>query len=561
MQRDAFLTLTTRISFTLCVVSFGLLFWNAHLFPSLGTDSLIYHLTIPAFWAQQGFFSTIDLPFHDSAAEHSPALAEWIYFFLLQWNKGDSLVWVVQPFFYLLMIRFFFLSARLLNNHRNSALLMATLLLYFPPFLTNAQYANNDLVMTCGCAWFLYGILYSRMRPHSGTLHAITGLCLMASTKYVAIIYLLAGLPLLFCVANRLRLSSCSRGSLILGGFLLSIVMAPPLFFYLKNILLWNNPIYPAEIEVGTWSIGQFLYNPTALISHNWSADNLSRMLLHAPEMEFGMHGSLGCLLWVGWVGTLISWMLAKHRKSWIPYYVAAGFPFLSIILFFWKTPFWSEHRLLFPVYYGLCLGLALTIGNVSRKQTVIPRSGVSWILLLVVLIVFISTLNTRMNRSFLAGQLIDESPDAIRNARYASSYPGLAGAWNLIQEQTAENPGVIAYSGSAVIFPLFGNELQNSVRYIPISENDFPQQIHLSRGDDLYEKLATTRRNSFDRDYWIGQLKKQRVTHLILVNDPQRGGVAAEHQMIQTAPKHFRLLYEQKDVRVYRVLTTSFGS
>ena len=561
MQRDAFLTLTTRISFTLCVVSFGLLFWNAHLFPSLGTDSLIYHLTIPAFWAQQGFFSTIDLPFHDSAAEHSPALAEWIYFFLLQWNKGDSLVWVVQPFFYLLMIRFFYLSARLLNNHRNSALLMATLLLYFPPFLTNAQYANNDLVMTCGCAWFLYGILYSRMRPHSGTLHAITGLCLMASTKYVAIIYLLAGLPLLFCVVNRLRLSSCSRGSLILGGFLLSIVMAPPLFFYLKNILLWNNPIYPAEIEVGTWSIGQFLYNPTALISHNWSADNLSRMLLHAPEMEFGMHGSLGCLLWMGWVGALISWILARHRKSWIPYYVAAGFPFLSIILFFWKTPFWSEHRLLFPVYYGLCLGLALTIGNVFRKQTVIPRSGVSWILLLVLLIVFISTLNTRMNRSFLAGQLIDESPDAIRNARYASTYPGLAGAWNLIQEQTAENPSVIAYSGSAVIFPLFGNELQNSVHYIPISENDFPQQIHLSRGDDLYEKLATTRRNSFDRDYWIGQLKKQRVTHLILVNDLQRGGVAAEHQMIQTAPKHFRLLYEQKDVRVYRVLTTSFGS
>ena len=561
MQRDAFLTLTTRISFTLCVASFGLLFWNAHLFPSLGTDSLIYHLTIPAFWDQQGFLSTIDLPFHDSAAEHSPALAEWIYFFLLQWNRGDSLVWVVQPFFYLLMIRFFYLSARLLNNHRNSALLITALFLYFPPFLTNAQYANNDLVMTCGCAWFLYGILYSRIRPHAGTLHAITGLCLMVSTKYVAIIYLLAGLPLLFCVSNRLHLSTCSRNSLVLAGLFLSIIIAPPLFFYLKNTLLWNNPIYPAEIGIGTWSIGQFLYNPAVLINHSWSVENLSHMLLHAPEMEFGMHGSVGCLLWLGWVGTLISWILARHRKSWISYYVTAIFPLLSIILFFWKTPFWSEHRLLFPVYYGLCLGVALTIGNISRKQTFIGRSGVSWILLLVILIVFISTLHVRMNRSFLAGQLINESPEAIRNARYPSSYPGLADAWNLIQEQTADNPGVIAYSGSALIFPLFGNELQNSVHYIPISENDFPHQIHLIRGDNLYEKLATTRRNSFDKDYWIGQLKIQRVTHLILVDDPKRGGVAAEHQMIQSVPEHFHLLYEQKNVRVYQVLANSFGS
>ena len=212
-------------------------------------------------------------------------------------------------------------------------------------------------------------------------------------------------------------------------------------------------------------------------------------------------------------------------------------------------------------MYYGLCLGVALTIGNVSRKQTFIARSGVSWILLLVILIVFISTFHVRMNRSFLAGQLINESPEAIRNARYASSYPGLADAWNLIQEQTADNPGVIAYSGSAVIFPLFGNALQNSVHYIPISENDFPQQIHLTRGDNLYEKLATTRRKSFDKDYWIGQLKIQRVTHLILVDDPKRGGVAAEHQMIRSAPEHFHLLYEQKNVRVYQVLATSFGS
>jgi len=62
------------------VANFLFNLWNIRAIPSLSTDGLIYHLTIPAFWRQEGFLHTVDLPFHDGAAEHSPLFSETLIY-------------------------------------------------------------------------------------------------------------------------------------------------------------------------------------------------------------------------------------------------------------------------------------------------------------------------------------------------------------------------------------------------------------------------------------------------------------------------------------------------
>src|SRR6185503_2168450 len=71
---------------SLCVALGTYLFnlWINWPMPSQSTDSLIYHLTIPAYWTQRGFLQTVDLPFHDGAAEHSPLFTEVLVYGLMK---------------------------------------------------------------------------------------------------------------------------------------------------------------------------------------------------------------------------------------------------------------------------------------------------------------------------------------------------------------------------------------------------------------------------------------------------------------------------------------------
>ena len=107
-------TTLPRAALLLALIIPGYLLWSMRHLPALGTDSLIYHLTIPATWLQEGFLSPVDLPFHDSAAEHSPLLSQVLNYLLMALTGDDGLAWLVQPAALLLTAWLFFTSARLM---------------------------------------------------------------------------------------------------------------------------------------------------------------------------------------------------------------------------------------------------------------------------------------------------------------------------------------------------------------------------------------------------------------------------------------------------------------
>ena len=581
----------------LALVVFAHLLWGTSQIPSLGTDSLIYHLTIPAYWLQRGLLSQVELPFHDSAAEHSPMLTQMISYLLMRLTGDEGLCWLIQPVFLLVTFRLFYLSARLLGLRRRPALLGTCLFILFPPFLQSAQMVNNELALVCGCALLLYGLLRSRRRRGVPVLLAAAGIGLMLATKVVGLIYAAVGILLLVPAAwVRFRRAAVGqRRRLALEAVAAAAVLLAGSAFYLRNWALHGNPLYPAEVRVWGATLFAGLYDASKLIDHGWSLSALGKMLLHdGSGTWFALKLPFSGLLWVGFLTSLIL-VLARFRRraSWRVLAVTAAFPLLSVLLYFAVTPFWRQHRLLFPVYYALWLSaasgltrveslgrrrLGLAVGLLLAGAFVVQLhlmgfwgEGRSWLLAaavgLVACIRWPRRLLRRLCLPAAAAALVLATTSAawyprFRAARqadrgrlYAAYYGPQGGAWDLAGRLSRPGePVTVAYAGSPLIFPLFGPRLDNRVVYVPVSSEDRPRPVALKRGDSIYQRLAQARRVRRDERFWLDRLRRERVQLVCLVDDAGRGGAGPELAMIRRHPEMFQPLFQAQGVYLYRV-------
>ena len=140
------------------------------------------------------------------------------------------------------------------------------------------------------------------------------------------------------------------------------------------------------------------------------------------------------------------------------------------------------------------------------------------------------------------------------RNSTYAQMYGSQGEAWNRLAELIAGKPATIAYSGNALIFPLFGSQLANRIVYLPIHANDKPGPIQLNGKETIYLQLARQRRAEHDEQHWLEQLRENNVNYLLLVNDPKFAGVEAERNFAAHNPQLLQLIFEQERVWIYAV-------
>jgi hypothetical protein len=647
---------------------FGRMLWDILLLPALGTDSLIYHLAIPAIWLKQGLLSAVDLPFHDGAAEHSPMLSQIINYLLMRLTGDDGLTWLVQGAFLAAAWWAFFASARLMGLGRGAAALLTALLVLFPPFAASAQVVNNELVLTCGLALFALGLLMMRVRPGAGLLFGAGGMAVMLASKHVGIIYAAAALPLAIpeiwrlcqgqrpwtpleqhhdipaagraqpgcrdvvqngcrgpapadvqprasgpgpaseqrpdvqpgcrdVVQNGCRGAAPARGGrrrLLPWAALSAALVLAGGAFYFRNWLAHGNPLFPARVSLLGRTIFPGLYDQSVLVSHGWSPAVLWRMLADGGGL-FGPPLVFGVLLWLGAAALPILSLLRYGRRAPWPR-LAAGtvFPVIASLLFFALVPFWGEHRLLFPVYYALWLGAAGTLALVARMKGgaggLAVKLGLAAALLAVLwslglwlagwfwlCLAAAAALAFAFRRWRRAGKYWPVLPvaaclaalllgpvwyPAYRAAReekrdkLCPRYYGAQGrAWQLVNRLSASPGGLtVAYSGSPLVFPLFGARLQNRVVYVPLSPEDRPSPVALQPGDSLYLRLARARREKFDESYWLAGLRDRRVDLLLLVDDPKTGGVVSEAGAVLARPEVFKLEFAQENVRVFRV-------
>lgn len=587
------------ICLVVALVAYLFNLWVSRLVPSLSADSLIYHLTIPAEWTQRGFLHPLDIPFHDGAAEHSPLFTETILYGLMKLTGSDDLAWLVQPAFFLLMVAFFHRSLSLLGLAPATARFLTAFVLLFSPFFHSSLIVNSEMVMTCGVAAFCYGMLLAATRREAGCYVAATGIALTTASKTVGVIY---G-PLAMLVLAAWFVAQVRGGKDAVqpfrwrrAGAICLVILLCGLAFHFRNLVRHGNPIYPAELSIAGIPLLPGRYNAAVFINHGWSPAAFSKMLLYDTESH-AMNRQFGIVLWLAMLVPPIMLILRRLKTvDLLPAVLLVIYPLASIVIYFAVVPFWSEHRLLFPVYYLLWLSLGWSICLLTREtgevagQLVSAALGVACVVYALFFLFFDEAPFWLLGCGGAMGivlanypRLLDlagRKPWAIpavvvvlfaigspwwypqlkaqrvlaSQSAYARMYGPQGEAWSRLIGLTADRPATIAYSGNALIFPLFGPQLANRVVYLPIHPHDQPAPIQLGRKESIYLQLARQRRTERDEKYWLEQLQKQRVDYLLLVNDPKFGGVEAERTFASHNPDLLHLVYEQDGVWIYAV-------
>jgi len=586
--------LLARVAVVLAVAVLTRWLWSNRLLPALGTDSLIYHLPLPAAWCQRGFLAAVDLPFHDAAAEHAPMLSETICYGLMRLTGDDGLTWLIQPVFFLATLRLFHLSARLLGAGRDLGLILTALLAGFRPFLASVQVVNNELILTAGAAAMLYGLLRARLGGGRAILWVAGGAALMLATKTIGIVYAAVGLGLALPAAWRRWRGSPIRRRIV-GPIVAAAILAAGASFYVRNWALHGNPVFPAEVRLFGATVFPGLYDAGVLIDHGWSAAALGAMLVH-DTATFAMPLTAGVLLWCGWGVSAARSVAWRRRGGWPAPAAGCLFPLVAALLFFAVTPFWREHRLLFPVYYGLWVasaggvawlsrlvgrrvGLAikaLGLAAVLAPLALLIAVGEVWLLVAGALAATVAAFRLRRPiparvrwaavavATAVAIAWAAAGYDGYRAARremrglgYERFYGPEGRAWNAIDRLGGDAAGglTVAYAGTPVIYPLYGADLANRVVYVPVSPADAPTRIDLECGQSLYRRLAEARRAGFDEVYWLAGLRRRDVDLLYLVDRADTGGAAPELAAAARHEEIFERLLAEGEVTVFRLL------
>ncbi|MCA8920492.1 MAG: hypothetical protein KDD82_01715 [Planctomycetes bacterium] len=578
---------------------FAWLVFEGRFLPSLGTDTLIYHLPSPATWLHEGFLAPLDFPFHDNGVEQSPMLSQSVFYLLMKLTGDAGLVWLVQPAFFVALVALYYRTARLLGASQALSFVLSAGVALFPPYLSNAGLANNDLILTTGCALTLYGLLLTRPRRARGLVVGASGVALMLLTKanglLVTAVVFPAFAPALWAELRgadgrwRWRTPALACGIGVLGAA-----------FFWKNLFVYGNPVWPGTVKVAGVTVFDGLLDYSLL--DGWSGADLRRLLLRGDGVH-ELPGRLGAVLWLGSVASAVLLVARRQRRgAWSRAACCVWVPGALALLLVAAVP--PEPRYVFPVWYALWLSLANASAQgvrLRRRELSAIGPALCLVLLLgahptvsrlaptfdfwVVTAVFAvpSALLTpllwaRYRRLAAAGGLalvgllallgptwygtFREQREALRAEAYTQYYPDHGAAWVALDQLSAERPLCVAYAGTPLVFPLFGPRLRNRVVYAPLSADDHPQPVDLAdRPDDVPQwlwphlQVAVVRRRRVDDAYWLAKLAELEVDVLFLADDPFRGGIAQELGAIGRNPGRFELLGAAGGTSVYRVL------
>jgi hypothetical protein len=563
--------------------------WDFRLLPPGGTDGLVYHLTLPAHWLREGYLAPVDLPFHDGACEHSPALMETIFYLLIRLVGDDRSVWLVQPVFFVATCRLYYLSVRSCGLTADVGRFATAAVVLFPAFGASIVLANADLVITFGAALFCYGTLSQRLRPAGGVLTAAAGIAVLLASKYIGVVYVAAAVPVL--VAS-VVLRGRPSGGWRFGTYASAAgIAAAGGVFHLRNWVTLGNPLFPAEVDLGGYRLFPGLYRSSDLIDHAWSREAVSGLLVHSYS-PFGVLWPLSLVLWVGPFAILAARLMRKlRRRDADAVLVGLVFPALSVPLYLIVNPFWREHRLLFPAYYALLfctgfgVGLLRRYGVTARARGVIAAAlfagyfGVQLTTFFPVhllpagcvgavagAVLGLLTFWKRPGRrarvataaaaaaavSVVLAMPADGRRCRLRGAYFAALYGPQGAAWELVDSLTVVRGVTVAYTGTALTYPLFGCELQNRVVYVPVGRGDRPVPVQLRPGDQLSRRLDEARRGSPDRSYWLEGLRRKGVELLLIVEQAEEA--TPELEFVARSPGAFRRLLSRDHVSLFRV-------
>ncbi len=217
--------------------------------PPVSWDAMTYHLYFPARWLQEGRLFHVPTVFSDNAAAFAPQNGALFFAWQMALSRRDALIDVAQLFVLGILALALYLLCRRLAIGRQPAALAALTLAWLPPIRLWTWSANVDVFMIAFWLASLYWQLRYWRRPAGATL-AAAGLAggLAAGTKALGLpLVTMTLLPLVWVLVRRARFRHFGLLAVttVIGGG----------WWYLRNLWLYGNPLFPLEISVGGWTL------------------------------------------------------------------------------------------------------------------------------------------------------------------------------------------------------------------------------------------------------------------------------------------------------------------
>lgn len=562
----------------------GTLIFHERLLPVFDYDALTYHIPAAVQWLQRGRIGLFPVWFFNPFNTWSPLGGSTFIYWLLAPMRGDVLVRFVQAPPVLLLWAAMLQLGRLAGVRTLPALLCAFAVVSRPA-CSELIAPRDDLFLS---AFVLVGVVAAgrgAVQDAAGPWRLGAALGLMLATKYTA----LMSVPLFLLLLDAPIRAAWTRRRWLLAA---SVVIALAGPWYLRNLWLKGNPLFPMRLELLGHTVLPGLF-----------AMRVSQTLRSAAGIRHvvvgGFHGFPARLLVVLLVEYAAALVLAAHRWR-DPIVRACLFgPLLCAALIFARSPY-GDVRYLYPAFFIACAACGLPTARWAHRLR--PWQQAAWAAPLAAIAIWTSYGYKAQLFAVLAvaaalaaagyGLLrIDRRWPAWRrgplplgltavllalalwtyvtfDAYVGTTHLNEAFVWRVMWP--AEFPGwrfvhenvpadaTIAYSQAFRIYPLMGDELKRRVAYVPVRP-DVPDFLHHPgstrplTGDELGDGITAMTNAPADEAVWRQRLAATGAQYLFI----WLGG--EEHRPPELAwadsdPSHFAPLFRDKNTAIYQI-------
>jgi len=574
--------------------------WIQRTAPIRDNDALAYHAPFAVHWLRSGWLGLHQAWFYNPANVYSPLAGSTFIAWLMAPLGNDVLArFVAVPALIFLFFAFTRL-ARLLGLATGPAAVLAAAVVMCRPFVQQTVLAKDDLFLSAFFAAAASALHPASLRQSPGPWRLGIALGMFIATKTTA----LMSLPLLLLAADApFRAGWRWRQWAIAAGC--AALLAGP--WYVRNAVLTGNPLYPTDVRIGGITLFQGQFTVTRSLELR-SLEGIWRTFTLAPDRGgyYTLPVSFVCLLAIGWVAAV-----ALHRgrllKDPLRRLCAIG-PLVGIGLFIATSPY-ALIRFVYPSLLLLfaCGAMALSCRRLPPVAgAVIAAAALAWacassmpnVAAWVTVPLAMATalawaaarrLITRavglallglgctilagaiyvywpahiLNCRFMAAGGVDRRSGALVGGFWQLNFGHIADGWRYVRNELP--PGsVIAYANTFHVYPLYGFDYTLYPVYAPTRPgvqrlSDLPRFSAPTTGEEIPGRIVAVTTADPDRDTWLANLRSLGAQYLFVgkrdLARPSQVADVPELRFAASMPDRFRVVYENQDVVVFRIV------
>ncbi len=549
-------------------------------------DTLSFHLHFPASWMHAGRLVVVPAVFGDVAPAYNPSNAELLFHLLMAPLRSDYLAGVGQIPFAALACLAIHATVREAGGSRGAGLAAALGFLLVPEVWQQARTAMVDVAVAGLFLSTLPWIVRLWRRPGVPDARALAlAFGLFVGTKFVAVPLSapLAAAALALAWRHRAALVGSIRATAVHGAAFAAIIVASGGFWYLRNLIVAGNPIYPLALNIGGLALLPGVVDASAMRSWDY----------HVPVSRVG--DLVGTLLFagMGFSGMGLAAVVVRLRaRAFRAPDVLLGVALLALV---WLVVPYQHSRFFFPFFGALAVTIGIAASHAVPATRVMLLAVVSagglleWPTaerLAVAAAGAVGAFLPAVERALARYRLSLRAPAVALLAAFAASvahgagayrarFPGYSigdddfdRAWTWLYANV--RGGRVAYAGVNLPFPLAGRDLANRVSYVNVALgpgarlHDFHRHASRAGGAPIVASAEPAPyRDGARFDVWRSNLRAEHIDTLFVsvlypivarAIDHDADGFPVERAWADAHRDIFSLRYATASVRIYSV-------